>query len=81
MNKKNKPKLEAMYYYGFDIRNATAETELMWSWLYRKEHKCLPVIDTADVNTIHPAYWKQEGMVEKILNGTLAKEIVNGEIR
>lgn len=27
----------------FDIRNATAEAELMWSWEYRKANNCLPV--------------------------------------
>ena len=57
--------------YGFDLRNATAETELMWSWLYRKENKCLPVIGEKHVNVIHPSYWKQEGMVEKILKGAV----------
>ena len=55
--------------FNFDIRNATNEIELMWSWLYRKEHNCLPVIGNEDVYTIHPLYWKQKGMVEKILQG------------
>lgn len=50
--------------YAFDIRNATAETELMWSWLYRKEHDCLPDIHGA-VYKIHPLYWKQDGWLEE----------------
>ena len=56
--------------YSFDIRNATNETELMWSWLYRKEHKCLPVISSDSVNMIHPHYWKQgDKVVDDILKG------------
>lgn len=26
----------------FNVRNASAEIELMYSWLYRKQHNCLP---------------------------------------
>ena len=28
----------------FDIRNATVEIDLMYSWLYRQKHQCLPDI-------------------------------------
>ena len=51
----------------FDIRNATNEIELMWSWLYRKEHNCLPVIGDKNVNMIHPLYWKHKNMVDEII--------------
>ena len=50
--------------YAFDIRNATAETELMWSWLYRKEHDCLPEIHGV-VYKVNPLYWKQDGWLEE----------------
>jgi len=36
----------------FQIRNASAETELMWSWEYRKNHNCLPQIPKTKVNVI-----------------------------
>lgn len=42
----------------FDVRNATAEIELMWSWLYRKQHDCLPVIEKTTVGTLLPCIWK-----------------------
>jgi len=36
----------------FDIRNATAEIDLMWSWEYRKNHKCLPYFSNAKIRLI-----------------------------
>ena len=51
--------------YDFNIRNATNEIDLMWSWNYRKEHDCLPVFPVERPNLIHPGYWKQEGWLEK----------------
>ena len=36
----------------FRIRNASAETELMWSWEYRKAHNCLPVISKREVKIV-----------------------------
>lgn len=52
----------------FDVRNATAEIELMWSWLYRKEHDCLPVIDKTAVGTLLPCIWKQgDKAVDEVL--------------
>lgn len=34
----------------FHVRNATAEIELMYSWLYRKQHNFLPDLDWNPVN-------------------------------
>lgn len=36
----------------FQIRNASAEIDLMWSWEYRKKHNCLPEIPITRVNII-----------------------------
>lgn len=36
----------------FQIRNASAETELMWSWEYRRNHNCLPVIPKEEVKIV-----------------------------
>lgn len=36
----------------FQIRNASAEIDLMWSWEYRNKHKCLPVIPKDKVKII-----------------------------
>lgn len=33
----------------FQVRNASAETELMWSWEYRKKRKLLPTITKGEV--------------------------------
>jgi len=44
--------------YDFDIRNATAEVELMWSWEYRKNHNCLPVFPTEAVNIRNDTFFK-----------------------
>ena len=49
----------------FHVRNATNEIELMWSWEYRRKHKCLPVFPTERPNTIHPGFWQQEGWLAK----------------
>ena len=46
--------------FEFDVRNATAETELMWSWEYRRDHKFLPDIPVKGVKMIAPEYWRQE---------------------
>lgn len=43
--------------YVFDIRNASAETELMWSWEYRKERKCLPDFPCDPVTAIAYMNW------------------------
>lgn len=43
--------------HDFDIRNATAETELMWSWEYRNKRKCLPDIPCEKVNAIIYQNW------------------------
>lgn len=51
--------------WDFDIRNATNETELMWSWEYRRDHKCLPDFPIERPDMIHPGYWMQEGWLEK----------------
>lgn len=51
--------------WDFDIRNATNETELMWSWEYRRDHNCLPDFPIERPNMIHPGYWMQEGWLEK----------------
>lgn len=56
--------------YDFIVRNASAEIELMWSWEYRKERKCLPEIPTDLPNMINPFYWKQgDKVVADILKG------------
>lgn len=49
----------------FHVRNATNEVELMWSWEYRRQHKCLPVFPTDRPDTIHPGFWQQKGWLEK----------------
>ena len=58
----------------FDIRNATNETELMWSWDYRKKHNCLPVFPIDPPNLIHPAYWQQEGWLKKNIGALTRKK-------
>lgn len=45
--------------YSFHVRNASAEIELMYSWLYRKEHNCLPKIEGNKVASIHSEYWEK----------------------
>ena len=36
----------------FKIRNADAEIELMYSWLYRKQHNCLPTFSGGPVEIV-----------------------------
>ena len=46
--------------HDFDIRNATAETELMWSWEYRNKHKCLTDFPVERPNLVSAMNWMQK---------------------
>ena len=48
--------------HDFHIRNATEEAELMWSWEYRKNHRCLTDIPCEPVNAVAYLNWHSELM-------------------